>query len=168
MRLSPHFTLDELLTTRQAAFAAAQRAHAERPEVLAALRELTNNLLEPIRARVGRPIRITSGVRCPPLNAATEGASPTSQHVPGQASDFQVPGLTDLELAGVWEWIGWESGLPFGQVIFEDKRPGVEGGAWIHISLGAPWRAASRCGQRLTWTPTQGYRTWTSPPLGVK
>lgn len=167
MRLSKYFSLEELLTTSQTQFAAAQREYAERPEVRRALEALATTILDPIREHVGRPGRVNSGLRCPPLNAATPGASATSQHVPGQAADLTFPALNDAELFALWKWIGWESRLPFGQVIFEDKRPDAEGGAWIHVSLGAPWRAAARCGQRLTWTPGQGYRTWSEPPLGL-
>ena len=166
MKLSTYFTLDELLTTSQTRFAAAQLAYSERPEVRRALSALATTILDPIRAHVGRPVRVTSGLRCPELNAATDGASPTSQHTLGQAADIQIPGYTDAELRDLWRWIGWQSGLPFGQVISEDKRPGSEGGAWIHVSLGAPWRSATRSGQRLTYTPAQGYRTWAEPPVG--
>jgi len=98
------------------------------------------------------------------LNAATPGASPTSQHVRGEAADIVVPGWTDGRLRDLWAWIGWRSGIAYGQVIYEDRRPDAEGGAWLHVSLGAPWRGAARCGQRLTWDPAAGYRRWTAAP----
>lgn len=167
MKISAYFTLDELLVTSQAQFALAQVAYSEKPEVRAALVALGTTILDPIRVHIGRAVRINSGLRCPALNAATAGASTTSQHSLGQAADIAVPGWADAQLAGLWRWIGWESRLPFGQVIFEDKRPGDPGGAWIHVSLGAPWRPADRSGQRMTWTPSQGYRTWTDPPAGL-
>ena len=38
-----------------------------------------------------------------------------------------------------------ESDIPFGQCILE-QPPGKE---WVHISLGAPYRAKEKCGQVL-------------------
>lgn len=157
MNLSPHFTLAELTITRQPEFRAAQAHGAVQGiSVFDALDVLCSIILEPIREHVGRPVKITSGYRSPALNAATPGASKTSQHVRGEAADFVVPGWTDGQLRVLWAWIGWTSRIPFGQVIYEDRRPDSEGGAWIHVSLGAPWREAKRCGQRLTWDPPHG------------
>ena len=155
--MSRHFALAELLVTSRREFAAAQRSAAEGPPIAAALDELMRKILDPIRDHVGGPVRVTSGLRCAALNAATPGASPTSQHVLGQAADIVVPYWTDAQLRELWAWVAFRSGLPFGQVIHEDRRPGAEGGAWLHVSLGAPWRAAARCGQALTWTPAEGY-----------
>lgn len=157
MSLSRYFTLGELLVTSRAEFRAAQMTAAESPQTRAALEALARTILDPIREHVGRPVRVNSGLRCPALNAATPGASKTSQHVRGEAADIAVPGLSDAELRRVWAWVAFESGLAYGQAIFEDARPGSEGGAWIHVSLGAPWRAPERCGQALTWTPVEGY-----------
>jgi len=53
------------------------------------------------------------------------------------------------------EWISTESGIPFGQLILEQPSASRE---WVHISLGAPYRAKDKCGQVLhfngkTYTP---------------
>ena len=165
MLLSPHFTLAELTTTSRLEYRAAQAHGAvEGTAVHDAMEALCLRVLEPIRAHVGGPVRVTSGYRSPALNAATPGASPTSQHVRGEAADIVVPGWTDGRLRDLWAWIGWRSGIAYGQVIYEDRRPDAEGGAWLHVSLGAPWRGAARCGQRLTWDPTHEYRAWTAVP----
>lgn len=156
-RLSRHFTLAELLVTSRANFRQAQAEAASAPVTLGALGALARTILDPIRDHVGGPVRVNSGLRCPALNAATPGASKTSQHVRGEAADIAVPGWTDAQLRDLWAWIAFESGLPYGQCIYEDKRPGEDGGAWIHVSLGAPRRKADRCGQALTWTPDEGY-----------
>jgi zinc D-Ala-D-Ala carboxypeptidase len=161
--MSRHFTMAEMLVTSRREYAAAQRAASEAPRTRAALDALMRTLLDPIRDHVGRAVRVNSGLRCPALNAATPGASKTSQHTLGEAADIAIPGMTDAELRAVWAWIAFESRLPFGQCIFEDARPGTEGGAWIHVSLGTPWRAAARCGQALTWTPAEGYVRRTEP-----
>lgn len=132
MNLSESFEAWELNATRA-------------PEwVKSSLRSLCLLILEPIRLRAGRPVVPTSGWRETAHNAAVGGV-PTSQHPRGEACDFRVPGVDLWEL---FLWIAFESGLPFGQVIYEappDKEP------WIHVSLGAPWRAAERCGQVLRY-----------------
>ncbi len=51
-----------------------------------AVRELVDTVLQPLRDRVGRPLRVNSGYRCPELNRAVGGAE-TSQHVRGEAAD---------------------------------------------------------------------------------
>lgn len=107
-------------------------------------------LLQPIRNYVNRPVIVNCGLRSLAWNTAVAGSSPTSQHIWGEATDFFVRGYTDAQLFDLWAWLAFESNLPSGQVIYEDRRPNLEGGAWIHASLGAPWRDARRCGQALT------------------
>jgi zinc D-Ala-D-Ala carboxypeptidase len=88
LRLSEHFTLDEFIASETAA----RRGIDNRPtaEIVDALRT-TAALLEEVRALLGgRPIRITSGYRCPELNAAVGGAA-NSAHTRGQAADFIAP-----------------------------------------------------------------------------
>lgn len=55
-------------------------------EVRDAVRELTVRVLQPLRDRVGHPLHINSGYRCPELNRAVGGAA-TSQHAKGEAAD---------------------------------------------------------------------------------
>lgn len=47
-----------------------------------------------IRDRWGKPMQITSGIRCPRQNAAVGGVS-YSAHLKGKAVDFYIPGVTD-------------------------------------------------------------------------
>lgn len=54
-----------------------------------AVKELAERVLQPLRDRVGHPLRINSGYRCPELNRAVGGV-PTSQHVRGEAADIAV------------------------------------------------------------------------------
>ena len=58
--------------------------------------------LQIARDRIGRPIVITSGYRCPEHNRAVGGAS-NSQHLYGTAADVKCPGLTVQELYNVLE-----------------------------------------------------------------
>ena len=93
---------------------------------------LVTNVLDPLRLAWGRPIKVSSGYRCPKLNKAVGGAS-QSQHIYGQAAD--IHSLTDHpddNMALLKCLI--ESNLPFDQLICEypDKlgRPN-----WIHVSF---------------------------------
>lgn len=46
-------------------------------------------ILEPAREKLGKPIRITSGYRCPQLNKLVGGAA-NSYHMKGMAADLHV------------------------------------------------------------------------------
>ena len=136
MNLSPHFTFDELTRTGQSALQAKNREEAK--AYMQALTDLAA-MLEVIRAKFG-PIRVNSGFRGPAVNAAV-GGSATSQHSKGEAADIGC-GVSDAELH---RWIVTQSGLKFGQCILEQPP----GRSWVHISLGAPYRDAKRCGESL-------------------
>lgn len=68
------------------------------PAVVANLQRLCIDILQPLRGRIERPIRITSGYRCRQLNGSI-GGSPRSAHIAGLAADIQVPCMTPLEVA---------------------------------------------------------------------
>ena len=137
MTLSPHFTFDELTRTGQTALQDANRREAR--DYVDKLK-LVAEMLEVIRAKFGA-VRVNSGFRGPAVNAAV-GGSATSQHSKGEAADIVCPAVT---VDVLHKWIVVESGLAFGQCILE-KPPGS---AWIHISLGAPYRDPQRCGESL-------------------
>lgn len=138
MTLTEHFSFEELTRTGKADLQDANRREAR--DYYDRLK-LVAQMLEVIRAKFGA-VRVTSGFRGPALNAATKGASVTSQHSKGEAADFVCPAVTVDELH---KWIVTESGLAYGQCILE-KPPGK---AWIHISLGAPYRDPKKCGESL-------------------
>lgn len=142
-RLTPNFTLGELTTTSRTSL-----ADTNFREALAFIEPIqaTAEMLQVVRDRWGR-LKVNSGFRGKALNAAI-GGSKTSQHLKGEAVDF-VP--LDASLEEVFWWIVEESGLPFGQVILEND-------VWIHLSLGPPYRPASKSGQALTWNKREGYR----------
>lgn len=139
MTLTQHFSFEELTRTRQADLQDGNRKEAR--DYIDRLK-LVAEMLEAIRTKFG-VVRVTSGFRGSALNKAVNG-SPTSQHSKGEAADFVCPAVTVDELH---KWIVVESGIPFGQCILE-KPPGS---AWIHISLGAPYRDPKRCGQSLAF-----------------
>ena len=69
-------------------------------EVRDAIKCLVNNLLQPLRDAVKKPLKISSGYRCPALNSHHSiGGSATSQHVKGEAADVWCATMTPYELA---------------------------------------------------------------------
>lgn len=124
MNLSPHFTLDELTVSQEAARRGIDNTPP--PEVIRAL-ERTAQGLEAVRIRLGgAPIVVSSGYRCPELNAAIGGAK-ASQHMTGQAADIICPRFGGpVEVAYALR----DSGIEYDQLILEYGR-------WVHISFSA-------------------------------
>lgn len=50
------------------------------------VKTLVENVLDPLREKYGKPIRVNSGFRCPNHNLAVGGAT-GSQHMKGEAAD---------------------------------------------------------------------------------
>lgn len=135
MRLSPHFTLAE--------FTASDTARARGidntppPELLPRLIMLAE-MLERIRSTVNAPIIVSSGYRCPELNALVGGAT-TSDHPQGHAADIIAPRFgSATELARLLAPL--VSVLSIGQIILE----GVKGKQWVHVSTREPERSVNR------------------------
>ena len=88
---SAHFSWDELL--RSATAERFPRLHQQQMNPSDEVREnlvyLAETVLEPLRAIVGVPIRVTSGYRSPGVNSRVGGSS-RSQHLLGQAADLQI------------------------------------------------------------------------------
>ena len=123
MRLSSNFSLEELC----ASDIAKKHNINNQPtrEATEALGCLVQNLLQPLRDKLRRPIIVTSGYRCPELNKKVGGAK-NSQHTLGQAVDITVAGMSPRTLA---EFIT-RSGLTFDQMIVEEAN----GTSWLHLS----------------------------------
>lgn len=121
MNLSEHFTLEELTASDSAVrLGIANVAGAEEE---ANLRRLCAQVLEPLRSAIGRPIRVTSGLRVPLLNTIV-GGSRTSDHCTGRAADIQVEGMAPLAVCLAIRSLG----LPYKQLIHEF-------GTWCHVSV---------------------------------
>jgi hypothetical protein len=93
--------------------------------VKANLTALINNLLNPIRERYGKPIRVSSGYRCEALNKYIHGVD-NSQHKKGQAADLLPTtggSLADIFRAAIA--VG-----NFDQLILEKPN----GTMWVHVS----------------------------------
>ena len=63
--------------------------------------------LEKVRYAIGKPIIITSGIRCPAHNAAVGGAT-ASKHMLGMAADIMVRGMHTCCLEAVIQAIAPE------------------------------------------------------------
>lgn len=151
-KLSPHFSFFEMTQTTHRKYLDKNREVFKDTLKLAKGAALCSMALEPIREHFASPVIINSGYRCKELNTAI-GGSKTSQHLEFEAADFYVVGH---KLEDVFEWIHTDSGIRFGQVILEGISSGKP--TWIHLSLGAPWRAQEKCGQVYTWNAADGYK----------
>ena len=97
-------------------------------EQLSNMKTLADELFEPLRERVGQPIRINSFFRCQELNQAISGSATTSQHIKGQAIDLDATkGMTNKELFCIIK-----SEFEFDKLIWEHGDN--ENPDWIHIS----------------------------------
>ena len=95
MQLSKHFTLEEFIYSPTAVYKKIDNTPSD--EQIANMQALCLNVLEPIREKIGKPVKISSGFRCPALNKLI-GGSTTSQHMEGKAADIHVDGMTTEEL----------------------------------------------------------------------
>ena len=100
---------------------------------------IAEKVFEPLRERVGGPIKINSFFRCPKLNKAIGGSS-KSQHCHGQAIDiddtFGVVANSEM-----YHYI--KDNLDFDQLIWEfgdDDNPN-----WVHVSYVSEDSNRRRC-----------------------
>ncbi|MDY6148513.1 MAG: D-Ala-D-Ala carboxypeptidase family metallohydrolase [Porphyromonas sp.] len=64
------------------------------PEAVENLTQLVDNVLDPVRALLGKRIIVNSGYRSPELNRAVGGVA-TSQHLRGEAADITTASTLD-------------------------------------------------------------------------
>ena len=127
MRLSENFWLDEFTKSQTALRNGIDNSASWR--IRTNLKELAQNVLQPVRDHFGKAVRISSGYRCQELNRLI-GSKDTSQHIDGKAVDFEIYGFSNKEVA---EWI--RDNVEFDQLILEmyDLNEGPNSG-WIHVS----------------------------------
>lgn len=125
MIITKNLTLEELIHSDTAKAKGIDNSPTN--EHLKYLIEIANNIFQPLRDGIGKPIRISSGYRSEKLNKAV-GGSKTSQHNKGQALDLvATPGFTNKD---IFDYI--KKNLEFDQMIWEfgtDKNPD-----WVHVS----------------------------------
>jgi len=143
MKLSKNFSLVEMTKSQTALRRGIDNTPT--PDKIEPLTMLCEKVLQPVRDHFDRPVTITSGYRSPELCMAI-GSKPTSQHTKGQAADFEVPGVSNMEVA---QWIA--ENCEFDQLILECYTGGNTG--WIHCSYVHEPRK-----ELLTYDRTNGYR----------
>ena len=132
MKLSDHFTLEEMTRSATASARninnALHPAHPHDAAVIANLKHLCEEVLEPLRRHVGGPILISSGYRCPALNTAVGGAT-GSQHMTGEAADIHINSIEEGK-----RWVTWiMEHCTFDQLLWERATP-TSCHFWIHVS----------------------------------
>jgi len=128
MKLSKYFTLKEVIKSETAVRKDIDNTPTD--EIISQLKNTCEIIMDVIREKYGKPIRVTSGYRCVELNKSIGGSS-RSQHcaLNGDAAiDFEFYDM-DMDLEEVFKWITEESKIPFDQCIAEFLPHG-----WIHIS----------------------------------
>jgi hypothetical protein len=148
MNLSKNFTLNEL--TKSETAIRLDIDNTPNDEQIESLRLLCENILQPVRDHFGKPVKISSGFRCPAVNQAT-GGSATSDHCKGQAVDFEIDGLPNPDVA---QWI--MDNLDYTQLILEFYTQGQPNSGWIHCSFDP----ANLKKQELTATKVAGKTTY--------
>ena len=100
-------------------------------------------VLDPIREDWGGPITVSSGYRCPELNAKVGGAK-TSGHQYGYCVDLQVKGGMKKirELANfIFEWMK-DHKMKFDELLFEHSG----GVTWLHFCwIGKDGKQRMKC-----------------------
>ena len=127
MRLSDNFTMAELTKSQTAERMSIDNSPKSDDEIIN-LMSLCENILEPVREEFGIPFSPSSGYRCMGLNRAI-GSSDNSQHVKGEAVDFEIPGIPNFEVA---QWI--MDNLDYDQLILEFYKEEDPNSGWIHCS----------------------------------
>ena len=124
MRLTAHFSFEELTKTDVADLQAKNRKMAESLKgKLIRLAEWA----ETLRAVLKAPMIITSGYRCGKLNERV-GGSATSQHVKAEAIDFRPAGI---EPEQAFKMLA-SSSVSFSQLILEKRG----GRPFLHVGMG--------------------------------
>ena len=115
MQLSKHFKLEEFTKS----MTATRKGISNEPGSgeIKNLENLCYEILEPVRAKFDKPITITSGYRSPQLSEAI-GSKSTSQHCKGMATDLEIGGVPNIQIA---YWL--QNNVDFDQLILEFYDP---------------------------------------------
>ena len=130
MKLTEHFSLEEFEFSSTAQARGIVNHCSE--SLIPNLKNLCEQVLEPLREHVQEPVIISSGYRCPQLNNHPEVRGATkSQHMTGEAADLRIPSLSEGR-----RWMEWLiSNLAFDQCIMEhNKNKDGSTSHWIHVS----------------------------------
>ena len=145
-----HFTLADVVTSQTASRKGIDNLTPLSKTLRANAVALATNILDPERDHWGAPSLVSSWFRSPALNKAITGSSKTSQHMTAEACDHRIHGVS---VADQFNWLAFESGLPFDQVIFEFNR-------WVHVSFSS---SHAPRGERLRIGADKVYRNVLKP-----
>ena len=137
MKLSKNFSLRELLKSDMGERLGIDNTP-ESPEIYVNLTALACCVLQPVRTEWGRT-KINSGLRVLELNRAI-GSGDNSQHVVGQAADFEATKASNYGLAC---WV--RDNLDFDQLILEFYVKGDPESGWVHCSYRADGENRKEC-----------------------
>ena len=127
MQLSKHFKLEEFEKSMTAT-----RMGIKNKAGSGEIKNLTDvcyGILEKVRVKYDKPVIVTSGYRSPELCEAI-GSKPTSQHTKGEAVDFEVIGVANIQVAYFIE-----ANCDFDQLILEYYCPNDDQKGWVHCSF---------------------------------
>lgn len=132
MKLSKNFSLRELTESNTAI----RHGIDNSPDAhqISSLAELVENVLQPLRDRIGHPIRVSSGFRNIETNRAIGGSS-TSDHCRGCAVDVKlvIDGENKSEI--IYHTL-LAMDIPFKQLIWEFGDENLDGTPqWVHIAF---------------------------------
>ena len=127
MKLTENFSLNELTKSQTAERKGIDNTPStEHQENLKSLCEM---ILQPIRDHFEQVVSVSSGYRSQELCVAI-GSSTQSQHAKGEASDFEIFGVSNKELA---DYI--DQNLDYDQLILEYwKGEDEPNSGWVHCS----------------------------------
>ena len=127
MQLSENFSLIELTKSQTAERKGIDNTPST--EHQENLKRLCESILQRVRDHFGRVVSVSSGYRSQELCVAI-GSSTQSQHAKGQASDFEIFGVSNKELA---DWI--DENLDYDQLILEYWKESDPNSGWVHCSF---------------------------------
>ena len=148
-KLSKHFKLKEFEKSQMAYRLRIDNRVTDKT-IFNNLKNLSEEILEPIRNHFGKPFTPNSGYRCLELNRKL-GSRDTSQHTLGQAVDIEIVGIDNETL---FAYIKNE--LDFDQVILEYYDGITPDSGWIHVAYK---RDGSNRKQSLI-KDKEGYKEW--------
>ena len=124
-RLTENFQLEELTRSYQAQKHGIDNKPSQ--EVVESLKNLCEQILQPLRDFYHKPITVSSGFRCKTLNRIVGGAV-SSQHLKGEAADLVFP---DFGIA--IDWMHFiQHNCNFDQMLLEQNHR--SGAKWLHVS----------------------------------
>jgi uncharacterized protein YcbK (DUF882 family) len=95
IKLSDNFYLDEFTKSNVAVSKGIKNIPSD--EAVGNLSALASRLLQPVRDKAGKPVRISSGYRSEELNKAVGGVE-GSRHTKGEAADIYCEGMSAGDL----------------------------------------------------------------------